>query len=90
MDLQKPKLPEYSKLAKEFKLDYTYEHYSGKQYKIIAIGRHTETLEEVVVYQGLYGDTEFWVRPLEMFCEEVEINGEVVPRFRSLNNENFK
>lgn len=86
VNIQKPKLPEYSRLAKELKSGSLYEHYSGKQYKIITVARHTETLEEVVVYQALYGDMNFWVRPLEMFCGDVEIMGCIVPRFRYLDS----
>ena len=46
------------------------------------MGRHSESLEELVVYQGLYGDNPIWVRPLDMFLEKVVINGKKVPRFK--------
>lgn len=46
-----------------------YEHYKGHRYQIIGVGRHTETLEEVVIYRALYGDFGVWVRPLNMFLE---------------------
>lgn len=59
-----------------------YEHYKGKRYKVIGIARHSETLEELVVYQSLYGEMDLWVRPLGMFLEEVEVDGKKVPRFR--------
>lgn len=58
-----------------------YKHYKGKFYRVMGVARHTETLEEVVVYQSLYGDFGIWVRPLRMFLEEVEWEGQVVPRF---------
>jgi hypothetical protein len=58
-----------------------YQHYKGNLYKILYVGRCTETLEEVVIYQALYGDNDIWVRPLTMFLEEVTINNAVVPRF---------
>ena len=77
-------LPKYSQLAQSLKIDSRYEHYSGKQYRLIGIARHTETLEELVVYQALYGDMNIWVRPLKMFCEEVEIGGQMLPRFKRL------
>lgn len=64
-----------------------YEHYKGKRYKVIGVARHSETLEELVVYQALYGENGLWVRPLEMFFENVEINGKQTPRFKYLNKE---
>ena len=66
----------------------TYIHSkSGQKYKVFGVGRHSETLEELVVYQGLYDSEEFgpnpiWVRPKDMFEEDIEINGRVVPRFK--------
>jgi len=59
-----------------------YEHYKKKSYKVLAVARHSETLEEMVVYQALYGDGGIWVRPLPMFLENVEIEGIIQPRFR--------
>ncbi|MBI4094678.1 MAG: DUF1653 domain-containing protein [Candidatus Liptonbacteria bacterium] len=59
-----------------------YEHFRGNRYELIGVARHSETLEEMVVYRALYGAHELWVRPLSMFLEEVERNGERVPRFR--------
>ncbi|MBU0647688.1 DUF1653 domain-containing protein [Patescibacteria group bacterium] len=64
-----------------------YQHYSGKQYRIIGEGRHSETLEELVIYQALYDSPEFgpnaiWARPKQMFSENVEIDGKHVPRFQ--------
>lgn len=65
-----------------------WEHYSGKRYRIVAIGRLTEsdTLEECVVYESLYTDPTFgehpiWIRPLSMFMEEGVFNGKQQPRF---------
>lgn len=59
----------------------TYEHYKGNQYRVLGVAKHSETLEEMVVYQALYDDQELWVRPMAMFCEEVEVGDERVPRF---------
>jgi len=59
-----------------------YQHYKGKRYQVIGIAKHSETLEELVFYKGLYGDNQIWVRPVKMFLEKVEVNGEKVPRFR--------
>lgn len=58
-----------------------YIHYKGNKYRVQGVARHTETKEEVVVYQALYGDFDLWIRPLEMFMETVEFEGRVVPRF---------
>jgi hypothetical protein len=64
-----------------------YQHYKGKFYEVIGIARHSETLEELVVYRALYESKEFgkdalWVRPKKMFLENVLINGKEVPRFK--------
>ena len=60
----------------------TYEHYKGKQYEVIGIAKHSETLEEMVVYRALYREKGLWVRPLKMFLEKVEIGGKKMPRFK--------
>ncbi|MBQ9090865.1 MAG: DUF1653 domain-containing protein [Anaerotignum sp.] len=59
-----------------------YEHYKGKPYRVLAIAKHSETLEEMVVYQQMYGEKGVWVRPLGMFLETVEVEGKTVPRFK--------
>jgi hypothetical protein len=63
-----------------------YKHYKGKEYEVIGIARHSETLEELVVYRALYqvDGENLWVRPLKMFLEEVEIEGKKMPRFEFL------
>jgi len=61
-----------------------YKHYSGKEYEIVGIAKHSETLEEMVVYRALYGEHQIWVRPLGMFLEDVEIDGKLVPRFEHI------
>lgn len=58
-----------------------YRHYKGNEYEVIGIAKHTETLEELVVYRALYGESGLWVRPLKMFMENVLVDGENVPRF---------
>lgn len=60
----------------------TYEHYKGKQYNVVGVAKHSETLEELVVYRALYSEHDLWVRPLKMFLEEVEIDGRNIPRFK--------
>ncbi len=71
----------------------TYRHYKAKLYEVIDIARHSETLEEMVVYRPLLaasgydpdttknGEQTLWVRPLSMFTENVVIDGKSVPRF---------
>lgn len=61
-----------------------YEHYKGKRYKVLGVATHSETLEEMVVYQALYGEFGIWVRPKDMFLETVEVKGEKVSRFRRI------
>ena len=58
-----------------------YRHYKGNDYEVIGVARHSETDEELVVYRPDYGERGLWVRPLAMFVETVEVNGETVPRF---------
>lgn len=70
----------------DIKVGQVYKHYSGKEYRILGCSRHSETLEEMVVYQGLYdcpkfGPNPLWVRPKSMFTQEVMVKGVAVPRF---------
>jgi cyclomaltodextrinase / maltogenic alpha-amylase / neopullulanase len=58
-----------------------YRHYKGNEYEVIGVAKHSETLEDLVVYRALYGNCGLWVRPLKMFTEEVEIDGKKIPRF---------
>ncbi len=58
-----------------------YRHYKGGEYEVFFVARHSETEEELVVYRTLYGDFSHWVRPLSMFTETIELNGQQVPRF---------
>lgn len=58
-----------------------YRHYKGKHYRLLFVAKHSETLEEMAVYQALYGEGAFWVRPLAMFAEPVEVEGVSQPRF---------
>lgn len=56
---------------------------SGKEYRVLFVAKHSETLENLVVYEALYDNktSKYWVRPFSMFTEEVEIDGKKVPRF---------
>ncbi|MCE2786777.1 MAG: DUF1653 domain-containing protein [Bacteroidota bacterium] len=63
-----------------------YKHYKGKLYKVTGFARHSETLEEMVIYEALYDSEEFgygatWVRPRKMFEEEVIVKGAAYSRF---------
>ena len=58
-----------------------YRPYKGNEYEVIDVARHSETLEELVVYRALYGERGLWVRPCGMFTESVLVNGRLVPRF---------
>ena len=58
-----------------------YRHYKGKDYQVVGVARHSETEEQLVVYRTLYGERDLWVRPLQMFTEQVTIDGEAYPRF---------
>lgn len=62
-----------------------YQHYKGNFYHVIGLCRHSETEEELVVYQALYGDYGLWVRPLKLFLETVEVTGQMLPRFKFIH-----
>lgn len=64
-----------------------YKHYKGGLYYVTSVGKHSETLEEMVVYVCLYDNPEsqVWVRPLQMFGETVEYQGKTVTRFDLLD-----
>lgn len=64
-----------------------YQHYKNRQYELIGIATHSETEELMAVYRPLYGDRALWVRPLVMFLETIEINGEEIPRFNYIGPE---
>lgn len=63
-----------------------YRHYKGKEYRVLGVAKHSETLEDMVVYEALYENTSsrLWVRPLSMFTETVLVEGMKVPRFEFL------
>lgn len=58
-----------------------YRHFKGKEYEVIGLARHSETMEWMVVYRALYGEKGLWVRPAAMWEETVEAEGRAVPRF---------
>jgi hypothetical protein len=61
-----------------------YRHYKGNFYEVIGTVRHSETLEELVLYKQLYGEGAFWVRPISMFLEAITIDGQIKPRFEKV------
>ena len=64
-----------------------YRHYKGRDYQVIDVARHSETEEWMVVYRTLYGNHDLWVRPLDMFTEEVEVDGKTQPRFTFISED---
>ena len=58
-----------------------YRHFKGNLYEAIAIAKHSETLEDMVVYRALYGERELWVRPASMWDEDVVRDGVTYKRF---------
>ena len=58
-----------------------YRHFKGNEYEVIATAKHSETLEEMVVYRALYGQGETWVRPASMWNEKIEKDGKTFFRF---------
>ncbi|MFM6982974.1 MAG: DUF1653 domain-containing protein [Chitinophagaceae bacterium] len=63
-----------------------YKHYKGHLYELLDTARHSETLEEMVVYRQLYGEHSLWVRPAAMFFETVVVEGREVPRFEKVED----
>lgn len=64
-----------------------YKHYKGNMYEVIGIAKHSETLEEMVVYKATYQEVPYniWVRPKAMFLEKIEINGNLIERFSKIS-----
>lgn len=61
-----------------------YLHFKNLKYKVIGEAKHSETLEDYVIYEALYDNPEskIWIRPKKMFLEKVEIKGKILPRFK--------
>jgi len=81
----------YSKTMSEFTIPVLepgiYQHHKGNKYTVLGVGCHTETLEYFVVYSLVdqkEGVPSIWLRPYDMFVETIEVNGEMVPRFRKI------
>lgn len=58
-----------------------YRHFKGKEYRVLGIASHSETLEPMVVYQALYGEGGLWVRPASMWDETIDREDYHGPRF---------
>ncbi|MBU0975506.1 MAG: DUF1653 domain-containing protein [Patescibacteria group bacterium] len=65
-----------------------YKHYKGHKYRVIGIVKHSETLEDLVIYEALYDNelSKLWVRPLELFIDEVEYEGKKMKRFEQVDS----
>lgn len=63
-----------------------YRHFKGKEYELVGIAAHSETMEPMVVYRALYGDQGLWVRPAAMWNEIVERDGYCGPRFYRIDD----
>lgn len=70
--------------SRTIKTNTKYRHFKGNEYRVLYIAKHSETLEDMVVYQALYGEFGIWVRPLGMFLEKVELDGIMINRFEEI------
>ena len=68
-------------------MDKYYLHFKGGVYRLIGIAKDSETLEDLVVYQAMYGEHQLWVRPKEMFFGKVERDGKVFEHFTEIGPE---
>ena len=63
-----------------------YRHFKGNEYEVLGTARHSETLEEMVVYRALYGDGGLWVRPATMWNDTVQRDGQTFRRFTFIDD----
>lgn len=63
-----------------------YRHFKGNEYELLYVARHSETMEEMVVYRALYGEGGIWVRPASMWNEIVERDGKSYRRFTKIDD----
>ncbi|WHH59565.1 DUF1653 domain-containing protein [Petroclostridium sp. X23] len=70
---------------RQVKVGKRYRHFKGNEYLVLHIAKHSETLEELVVYQALYEEHGIWVRPLEMFLDQKEVDGTLINRFEEID-----
>lgn len=69
---------------RKIKVGQKYKHFKGNEYLVLYLAKHSETEEAMVVYQALYGDRDIWVRPLDMFLDQKEVEGKLTNRFEEL------
>ncbi len=63
-----------------------YKHYKGHEYRLIGFAKHSESLEDLAIYEDTDDSSKWWARPLAMFNEEIEINGKKIKRFTLIEN----
>lgn len=64
-----------------------YRHFKGREYEVLYLATHSETMEPMVVYRALYGEHGVWVRPAAMWNETVERDGQTYRRFTYIGEE---
>jgi hypothetical protein len=69
---------------RQLQIGKKYKHFKGGEYLVLHSAKHSETMEDLVVYQALYGERGIWVRPLEMFLSQKEVNGALINRFEEI------
>jgi hypothetical protein len=69
---------------RHIKIGKKYRHFKGNEYLVLHLAKHSETLEELVVYQALYGERGVWVRSLGMFLGQKDVDGKLVNRFEEI------
>lgn len=72
---------------RKIKIGRKYRHFKGKEYLVLYVAKHSETLEDMVVYKALYGERKVWVRPLDMFLGKKEVNGKEIYRFEEVKED---
>ena len=70
--------------VREIRIGKKYRHFKGNEYLVLHLAKHSETLEDLVAYQALYGEKGIWVRPLDMFLDKKEVDGKLVYRFEEI------
>ena len=62
-----------------------YRHFKGNEYEVLYMAKHSETMEDMVVYRALYGEGGIWVRPAAMWNETVTRDGKTFQRFTRID-----